>query len=501
MFLDGKHLKSSYNVAPRLAIAKGSLFIGQYQSLKTPSDFKQSFHGQITEMQMWKSDTIEASSVMCFHGAEYGDMRIFTWHAGSKPNVIIDNSEPNSIVYIEKINITKTACTAFTLGNPESFLLKSLQYTSQMTTLPTASLKSQFSNISTLASILITSSPKSLSFWSNETNMLSVNSTLILKHNVSSTLKTPVFLNNFSENYETTSEKSSIQLKQEMLSPTYNVTLDKNHTDQTTSYSLLDTTGKPSVSNSTSALYPSSQTTPPTTSPTSFNRTHYYSGTNPYSTNPVVKNASVIHSTNSYTSLPIITTQSNGGQYSNEENIAKLPLDKPCKCVCPSEKQITNYSSQPLPTTEPVRIHKRFIPKLPKPATPGTPEIITPVIPPTKYTPKESPGAESVGTIFIVSVSTIFLAILASDYTYLVRWGPVLRKNWNACLNCKKCSRITYKDLIKRRYWRKMRRASVLPQANSVCGVSLVDHVNTDEMGSPHNDLANLSDIVSVYSV
>ena len=141
-----------------------------------------------------------------------------------------------------------------------------------------------------------------------------------------------------------------------------------------------------------------------------------------------------------------------------------------------------------------IDIKKRYVPKVKN----DTKEVLTPIIPPTKYVPKDAKGAQYVGIISISFIFLLILVVVLSDYPYFLRWHRRLRNNWRACIKCRRCHKATDIEKAKRKYKRMLRKISVIPQVSSDC-TSLMDDSDTSFITISSRDQSSL-DVVSVYS-
>lgn len=78
-------------MAPRYSLQNGTLFIGQLRShMNNGFDWKQSYRGLLTELEIFDSSRIRPSDVMCNHTVLHSSGQIFSWHNRSTGNFVID---------------------------------------------------------------------------------------------------------------------------------------------------------------------------------------------------------------------------------------------------------------------------------------------------------------------------------------------------------------------------------------------------------------------------
>ena len=115
--MNGRTKGISTSMAPRYKLTNGTLLIGQLRShMNNAFDWRQSYKGLLTELEVFDSNKIDPSRVMCNHSMLLDTAYIFSWHNGTIGNFFIDagseSLEPDIVkVRLERVFISHCGST------------------------------------------------------------------------------------------------------------------------------------------------------------------------------------------------------------------------------------------------------------------------------------------------------------------------------------------------------------------------------------------------------
>ena len=95
-------------MAPRYKLTNGTLLIGQLRShMNNAFDWRQSYKGLLTELEVFDSNKIDPSRVMCNHLMLLDTSYIFSWHDGTNGNFFIDAGSDSLEPDIVKVRLER----------------------------------------------------------------------------------------------------------------------------------------------------------------------------------------------------------------------------------------------------------------------------------------------------------------------------------------------------------------------------------------------------------
>lgn len=87
-------------MAPRWHLPSGKLLLGQYRSHLSTSNWKESFIGNMTAFIAWEGSLVDYGSAMLNMNHRLISQKVRCLADAEKSNVLIENAEPNSIVFV-----------------------------------------------------------------------------------------------------------------------------------------------------------------------------------------------------------------------------------------------------------------------------------------------------------------------------------------------------------------------------------------------------------------